>query len=338
MVRALVKVLALLIILEVIFMWVGNTITAMTGGEKKAVAAVGVNPKAGKEIYWGKGKCSTCHSIGDKGSAIRCPNHGVLGEKFHLPMGKRAAERAKEREAKTGKKYTAVDYLIECLAEPGAYVVEGYKNEMPTVYKSPISLSMDEVKAVISYLQSVGGKVDINAINNPPGEGKRLLGVIKAGIEAGKEAKPFKPYIEGDPAEGERLFFDLKSNAGCGKCHTAKDKGGKVGPELTAVAGTRGMEYIIESIMDPSKEIASGFEPILVVTKDGRYITGVKKSEDDTMIEVAQSTGEWIKIPKSEVDKIAPQKKSIMPGNFRELLTMKDFHDILAFLQASSAS
>ena len=129
------------------------------------------------------------------------------------------------------------------------------------------------------------------------------------------------------------MFFDPQSVVGCGKCHTVKDKGGKVGPELTTVSGTRSVEFIIESIMDPSKEIASGFEPILVVTKDGRYITGVKKREDDTMIEVAQATGELINIPKTEVDKIAPQKKSIMPGNFKEILTMKDFHDVLAFLQ-----
>lgn len=331
--RAVFRVFIFMMALVIFFLWVGKAITTMTGGERTAVVVAGVNPEAGEAIYFGKGKCSTCHSVGDKGSAIRCPNHGAFGEKFPLPMGERAAERAKEREVKTGKKFTAVDYLIECIAEPGAYVVEGYKNEMPHVFKPPISLTPDEVKAVISFLQSVGGDVDIAAINNPPGEGKKLLGVIQAAAAAAKETTPFKPYIQGDPAEGERLFFDLKSNAGCGKCHTIKDKGGKVGPELTTVAGTRPIEFIIESIMDPSKEIASGFEPVLVITNDGRYITGVKKNEDDTMIEVAQATGEWIKIPKAEVSKIAPQKKSLMPGNFREVLTMKDFHDILAFLQ-----
>lgn len=332
--RAVIRVFIFMMVLVLFFLWIGRTITIMTGGEKKAVAAVGVDPEAGEAIYFGKGKCSTCHSVGDKGSAIRCPNHGVSGDKFPLPMGERAVERALEREKKTGKKYTAVDYLIECIAEPGAYVVEGYKNEMPHVYKPPISLTPDEVKAVISFLQSVGGDVDIAAINNPPGEGKRLFGVIRAAAASAKEAVPFKPYIQGDPAEGEKLFFDLKSNAGCGKCHTIKDKGGKVGPELTDVAGTRPIEFIIESVMDPSKEIASGFEPILVITTDSRYITGVKKNEDDKMIEIAQATGEWIKIPKGEISRVAPQKKSIMPGNFRELLTMKDFHDILAYLQS----
>ncbi|MBI5748777.1 MAG: hypothetical protein HZA00_06575, partial [Nitrospinae bacterium] len=98
--KALIKVFAFMIILVVIFLWVGYTVTEMTGGEKKAQAAVGVNPEAGEAIFWGKGRCSTCHSIGDKGSAIRCPNHGILGERFPLPMGKRAVERAKEREAK----------------------------------------------------------------------------------------------------------------------------------------------------------------------------------------------------------------------------------------------
>jgi len=332
--KAVIRAFIFMMVLVLFFLWVGMAITSMTGGERKAVAAAGVNPEAGEAIYFGKGKCSTCHSIGDRGSAIRCPNHGVSGEKFPLPMGERAVERAKEREAKTGKKYTAVDYLIECIAEPGAYVVEGYKNEMPHVYKPPISLTPDEVKAVISFMQSVGGDVDIAAINNPPGEGKRLLGVIQAAAASAKEAVPFKPYIQGDPAEGERLFFDPKSDVGCGKCHTIKDKGGKVGPELTDVAGTRPMEFIIESIMDPSKEIASGFESFLVITTDSQYITGVKTKEDDKMIEIGQATGELIKIPKDRISRIAPQKKSAMPGNFRELMTMKDFHDILAYLQS----
>src|SRR3972149_7951434 len=67
-------VLFVLIILGA-FVYIGALITDISGGTATAVAAAGVNPEAGEAIYWGKGKCSTCHSLGDQGSAVRGPNH-----------------------------------------------------------------------------------------------------------------------------------------------------------------------------------------------------------------------------------------------------------------------
>src|SRR3989304_8639013 len=134
------KVFIFLIVIVAVFRWVGSAITKMTGGEKKAGGKVEVPPEGGETIYWGKGRCYTCHSIGDGGSAVRCPNHGEWGDKFPLPMGARAVERAKEREKATGKAYTATDYLVESLADPGAYVVDSFKNEMPNPWEPPLPL------------------------------------------------------------------------------------------------------------------------------------------------------------------------------------------------------
>ena len=104
------------------------------GRREEGCNCVEISPEGGEAIYWGKGRCFTCHSIGDNGSAVRCPNHGVWGDKFPLAMGARAVERAKEREKETGLPYTATDYLVESLANPGAYVVDGFKNEMAVVF------------------------------------------------------------------------------------------------------------------------------------------------------------------------------------------------------------
>src|SRR3972149_2480664 len=138
------KAFILLIVLVTLFLWVGSAITKMTGGEKKGGGVVEITPEGGESIFWGKGRCYTCHSIGDRGSAVRCPNLSLWGDKFPLPIGQRAAERAKEREKATGLPYTANDYLIESLANPSAYLVEGFKNEMAVVYAPPISLTLNE--------------------------------------------------------------------------------------------------------------------------------------------------------------------------------------------------
>jgi putative heme-binding domain-containing protein len=313
-----------------IYIFIAAIITDISGGAKSAATAVGVSAEAGEAIFWGKGKCHTCHSLGERGSAIRAPNLGVSGDDFPLPMGLRAAERAKEMSQKTGKPMTAVDYLVQTHLDPGAYVVEGYKNEMPIVWKPPIALKTDEILAVDLYLLSQGGDPDVNALMGSP-----YFAELKKKAESAATATPvaFKPYLPGDPEKGNALFFDVEGKVACAKCHIVGDKGGKVGPELTNVAGTRELPYIIESILEPSAVIVSGFEPYLIVTNDEEFITGIKKAEDDKSITLMTPEGETISISKDNIQKAVPQKTSLMPGNFRELLTIEEFHDLVAFLQ-----
>ncbi len=147
------KICFLLLIVITLFLWSGKMITEMTGEGGKTGGEVNVTPDGGEQIFWGRGRCFTCHSVGEKGNAVRGPNLGQFGEKYPLPIGARAEERAKRRFEKTGLFYSATDYLVESLAEPSAHVVSGYKNEMAVTYSPPIALSPDEIMAVVSYLQ-----------------------------------------------------------------------------------------------------------------------------------------------------------------------------------------
>lgn len=325
--RPFLGVVVFTVVIVLVFVWIGEVITKLSGeGERRAPAVIvggNITPEAGETIFWGKGKCHTCHAVGNRGASIRGPNQGESGP-LGMPIGARAEERARERARVTGKPYTATDYLVESLLDPGAYVVQGYKNEMPNPLRPPISLKPEEVKAVVAYLQSLGGKVDVAAI--------RLPASLTAQVAQTDGSEGLKPYLPGDPKKGEALFFNPESNAGCAKCHAVNGKGGTVGPELTGIAGTRDLKFIIESILEPSKVIASGYEPILVVTKDGRYITGIFKKENASAVELVDNQAEVHRIPKAEIQQQAPQKTSLMPENFKEILTVEEFHDLLAFL------
>lgn len=326
--RVVGKVFILLIVVLGIFLWVGNAVTNLTGGEKKAGGgAVEISPEGGEAIYWGKGRCFTCHSIGDRGSAVRCPNHGVWGDKFPLAMGARAVERAKEREKATGLHYTATDYLIESLADPGAYIVEGYKNEMAVVYAPPISLSLDEIKAAVAYLQSLGGEVDINAINNPTDISKKFYDRIAAASAAGG----------GDPGHGEEVFFNVVR---CADCHTLKGKGSALGPDLSGI-GLKGVKSISESILRPAESFTPGYETYTAIGKDGKEmfnadgkkISGVKVKEDADGVEIAIAAGVVVKVPKSDIKELVVDKnKSVMPDDLIEAMTVKDYQDVLAYM------
>ena len=143
-----------------LFITLGWYVTDLQGGGVQ-VAASGVSAERGESIFWDtgpvKGTCRTCHSIGERGNMQRCPNLGdsVLGPQ----IGERAALRAVEREAETGKPYTPTDYLVECIANPSAYVVDGFPDKlMPIVYTGQIDLEPEDVMSVIAYLQSLGGR------------------------------------------------------------------------------------------------------------------------------------------------------------------------------------
>ncbi len=321
------KVFIFLIVILAGFLWVGNAVTNLTGGEKKAAGAVDISPEGGETIFWGKGRCFTCHSLGDRGSAVRCPNLGQFGDKFPLPIGQRAVERAKEREKATGLAYTATDYLTESLANPGAYVVDGYKNEMAVVYAPPISLSMGEIKAVISYLQSQGGDVDINAINNPTEISKKFHDRIAAASAAGG----------GDPGKGEQLFFE---GLGCSNCHTLKGNGTPLGPDLSGI-GVKGVKPISEAILQPAASFTPGYETYTVIGKDGKEmfnsdgkkVSGVKISEDSESVEIAMDATVRMRVKKKDMKELVMEKnKSVMPEDLIEAMTVKDYQDILAYL------
>jgi putative heme-binding domain-containing protein len=313
-----------------IYIYIAAEITRISGGAKRGGDTIGRSPEVGETIFWGKGKCHTCHSLGDEGSAVRAPNLGAHGNEFPLPIATRAAERAKEISEKTGKPMTAADYIIDSHLNPSAYVVDGYKDEMPTVWKPPIALNLDEIFSVDLYLQSQGGEPNPEALTASP-----LYAELQKKTATAAEATTvaFRPYLEGDPEKGREMFFDLEGKAACAKCHAVGDQGGTVGPELTHVSGTRELPYIIESILEPSAIIVSGFEPYLVITIDQDYLTGIKKEETEESITLLTDEGELLEIFRDEIEEIVPQETSVMPANFSELLSVKELHNLIAFLQ-----
>ncbi len=315
---AVLKAGVFLLMLLGVFLWIGSAITDLTGGERKSSAAVEISPEGGEAIYWGKGRCFTCHSMGDRGSAVRGPNHGRFGERFPLAMGARAVERAKERSAKSGKTFTDVDYLVESLTDPGSYVVEGYKNEMAVVYAPPISLSLDEIKAVIAYLQIQGGELDMETVDSKPSE---ITTAFYAKIAAAAAAGG------GDPGKGEEVFAD-----NCTDCHVLKGEGGEVGPDLTGIAA-KGLKFIDESIRRPAAKITAGFETYQVERKDGRKFVGLKTRDEASEIDITKADGDVVTIAKGEIKNISKDEtKSVMPDDLIEALTVKDFQDVLSFL------
>ena len=94
----------------------------------------------GRDIFTGKGLCSSCHTMGKTG-ALRFPDLEGIGA------------RAKTRVPGMSD----VEYLAQALYEPNVFIVPGFVAGMPTINQPPIGLTDQEILTVIAYLQSVGG-------------------------------------------------------------------------------------------------------------------------------------------------------------------------------------
>ncbi|WP_447970401.1 c-type cytochrome [Nitrospira sp. M1] len=96
----------------------------------------------GQKIFFSKGQCALCHSIGPSESA-RCPDLAGIGAKL------------------------APEFIYESLTDPQAYIYldfrhdqlpEEYPAQMPYINKNPIALSKPEIYSVIAFLQKMSGE------------------------------------------------------------------------------------------------------------------------------------------------------------------------------------
>ena len=72
----------------------------------------------------------------------------------------------------------------------------------------------------------------------------------------------------GDAASGRDIFLN-NATLSCLRCHKAGGEGGEVGPNLAGIGAEKQRDYLLESIVLPNKQIAKGFESIVIVKLSG---------------------------------------------------------------------
>jgi putative heme-binding domain-containing protein len=164
-----------------------------------------------------------------------------------------------------------------------------------------------------------------------PDQIRKVIAYIRSLARSSAETT-WKPYMAGDASAGKKLFFDLQGKAQCAKCHSISGEGGRIGPALDRIAARRAPEFIMESIVQPSKDIAPEYEAVVVATKQGHLITGVRVNETNFNIQLHEENGRFHSFLKRDLEEVKTMKKSLMPENLAEMLTVKDLHDLFAYL------
>ena len=160
-----------------------------------------------------------------------------------------------------------------------------------------------------------------------------LKGGLLLSLEPGQIEKVRQLVVtKGDPKKGKELYLNTKVLA-CATCHRMEGVGGATGPDLTRVWDTHTVEKLLESVVDPSKEIKEGYQAYRVVTVDGQALFGLKISETGKEVVIRDANGRDVRVAKDEIESIGPSKLSLMPDNAVAQLTYDQFIDLLAFLK-----
>jgi len=142
------------------------------------------------------------------------------------------------------------------------------------------------------------------------------------------------PPATGNPEHGKTLFY---GSANCSKCHMVEGKGGRLGPDLTGVAGSRSLDSLVESVREPSKQIAAGYQTVTVVTADGKDAKGYLMNEDRFSAQIMDTSENILLLEKDKLRSFQKSPVSLMPPYASSALSDKDLEDIIGYLTAVSA-
>lgn len=137
---------------------------------------------------------------------------------------------------------------------------------------------------------------------------------------------------EGDASAGERIFFHLRVGS-CFRCHEYEGRGYTIGPDLSSIGKSMTRERFIQSLVQPSREMAPQFTPWIVLTKDGETLTGLYVGEEvDGTLKLADQNGRVHRIHPRDIEQKKPSEQSIMPAGLADNLTPQELKDLAAFL------
>lgn len=140
----------------------------------------------------------------------------------------------------------------------------------------------------------------------------------------------FLPVLNrrGDSARGSVIF-----NERCATCHAFRGTGVVLGPDLASVV-SNGQEKLMVSILDPNREVAPNFTAWTAETKAGEEITGILMRESKSAVTLRQAGGTETTVPRSELVRLRPDGRSLMPEGLETGWSVDDLSDLLAWLTA----
>src|SRR5205823_8584904 len=122
----------------------------------------------------------------------------------------------------------------------------------------------------------------------------------------------------------------------CAACHQLEGKGAVVGPQLDGI-GNRGLDRLLDDILDPNRNVDVAFRTTNLRLTDGRVVSGLARREEDSEVVLADPQGKEFTVAQGTIGEQQRTALSLMPANVGELMPPEDFFDLLRFLPGKPA-
>jgi putative heme-binding domain-containing protein len=136
---------------------------------------------------------------------------------------------------------------------------------------------------------------------------------------------------QASPARGAVVF-----ERHCANCHQVAGKGSLIAPQLDG-ASARGLERLLEDVIDPNRNVDVAFRTTTLVLKDGQVASGLLRREEGVTLVLADAKGQEFRVPKDSVAREERSVLSLMPESLVEAVPEAEFYDLAAFLLGQRA-
>lgn len=127
---------------------------------------------------------------------------------------------------------------------------------------------------------------------------------------------------------GQRLF----TQQGCVACHAIDPAAEQKGPYLGAAGAKFPREYLIDSVLDPNKVVAQGFQTVVFSMKNGPDQMGFVTGEADGVVTLRNIAGQVSKLKREDVKEEKHLPQSMMPAGLAAGLTVEEFTSLVEYL------
>lgn len=134
----------------------------------------------------------------------------------------------------------------------------------------------------------------------------------------------------GSAARGELVY--RRKELQCLACHSIAGAGGAVGPDMSSIGASAQPDYLVDSLLLPSKAIKEGYNAIRVVTADEKVYQGVKVREADGKLTIRTAEDKELTFVTKDLIERGDSTKSLMPEGLADQLTKQEFADLVKFL------
>lgn len=116
----------------------------------------------------------------------------------------------------------------------------------------------------------------------------------------------------------------------CQNCHMLYGVGNKIGPDLTG-SNRSNLDYLLNNIVDPSAVMAKEYRSTIILTTDGRVVTGLVLEENNSGVTL-QTADAVVVVPKAEIDQRKLGDQSMMPDNQLQQFGEHEIRSLIAYL------